>query len=93
MSLDTNFVDSITRIAAATAANALPALRDAVNTALNLGLTKEEINQIITTAREVRDRNNSYTEHLAAQLLREQGKRPAAHIHSHTHGPDCGCHS
>jgi len=93
MSLDINFVNCIARIAAATAANALPALRDAVNAAKNLGLTKEEINQIIVAAREVRERNNSYTEHLAAQLLREPGNHAATHAHQHTHGPNCGCHS
>lgn len=74
------------RIAAATAANTLPVLREAVTEGLQLGLDKETIAELIRLAQEIRLQNDSYTDHLAHQLLREPKKKP-----QHTHSASCGC--
>lgn len=79
----------IVQISAAVAANTLPALRFGINDALNLGLSKEEIDEIIKLAREIQQQPISHAEHLAHQLLREPGKKKI-HDHHYTDG-HCSC--
>ncbi|MDR3288356.1 MAG: hypothetical protein LBT22_02895 [Peptococcaceae bacterium] len=84
------FLSLTAQIAAATAANALPALREAVSEALAQGMSKEDIQAVVTLAQEIRRHNGGYTEHLAQQLLRE----PAAKAQpAHSSHCGCGCHS
>lgn len=78
------------QIAAATAANAMPALRQAVADGLAHHLTKEEIRLIIDTAQDIQQQPAQHTFHLAAQLLREP---PKPVVHNHGDNCSCGCHS
>ena len=61
----------IVQISAATAANALPALRAAISEALKLGISKDEVQAVIDLAREVQQQPISHTANLAKQLLRD----------------------
>ncbi|SPF45080.1 conserved exported hypothetical protein [Candidatus Desulfosporosinus infrequens] len=76
-----------TQISAAVACNALAALRLAVSEAANVGLSPEEIKEIIALAKDIQQQPISHAAHLADQLLREP-KKP-----SHDHGANCGCGS
>lgn len=85
----------IVQISAAVATNALSALRASVTDAKALGMSAEEIRQIVKTAQEVQDQPVSHARHLLDQLLREPIRKPQAqshdHNHNHVHGPHCGC--
>lgn len=83
----------IVQISAAVATNALSALRASVTDAKALGMSAEEIRQIVKTAQEVQDQPVSHARHLLDQLLREPIRKPQAqsHDHNHVHGPHCGC--
>jgi alkylhydroperoxidase/carboxymuconolactone decarboxylase family protein YurZ len=77
----------ITQIAAAAAANAMPALRLAVTAALADGFGKEEIQAILDLATEIQQQPASHTFHLAKQLLREPAKKSST---PHSAGCSCG---
>lgn len=84
MSLDQRTL-AAAQISAAVACNALAALRLAVTEATKAGLSPEEIEEVITLAREIQQQPISHLSHLAEQLLREP-KKPA-----HVHSDHCGC--
>ena len=84
MSLDQRTI-VVTQISAAVACNALAALRLAVTEALTLGLSPEEIQEILTLSKEIQQQPISHVTHLVDQLLREL-KKP-----THEHSADCGC--
>ncbi|MDR3587913.1 MAG: carboxymuconolactone decarboxylase family protein [Desulfosporosinus sp.] len=86
MSLDQRTLIA-TQISAAVACNALAALRLAVTEAANVGLSPEEIKEIIALARDIQQQPISHVAHLTDQLLREPKKEP------HKHGANCGCGS
>ena len=93
MELDTRST-LIAQISAAAATNALAALRIAVTDAKALGMTPEEIRQVIRLAQEIQEQPLSHTRHLLDQLLREPIRKPQKptqeHAH-HEHGPNCNC--
>lgn len=78
----------VTQIAAAAACNALPALRLAVTEALSTGFTHDEVQAILTIAKEMQQQPISHMSHLADQLLREPKKK----THDHGANCSCGCH-
>lgn len=81
-------MEAIAQIAAAAAANAMPALRLAVADGLEQELTQAEIQAILNIAYEIQKQPAQHTQQLARQLLREpKGQRPA-----HPANCDCGCH-
>jgi len=84
MSLDQRAL-IVAQISAAVACNALAALRLAVSEASKVGLSPEEIKEIIALAREIQQQPISHVAHLTDQLLREPKK--TAHVHS----DHCGC--
>jgi hypothetical protein len=75
----------VTQISAAVACNALAALRVAVTEAITLGLTPEEIQEILALAKDIQQQPISHVTHLIDQLLREPKKT------SHKHSAHCGC--
>lgn len=81
-------ITAAAQIAAAVAANAMPALRLAVNSGLEQNLTKEDIQSIIGLAQEIKQQPNEHTHHLVHQLLRE----PAPKKQAHSPQCACGCH-
>lgn len=85
----------IVQMSAAVATNALAALRASVTDAKALGMSAEEIRQIVKIAQEVQDQPLSHARHLLDQLLREPIRKPqdhsSEHTHDHVHGPNCGC--
>ncbi len=84
MSLDQR-TSTIVQISAAAAVNALPTLRTAITTAIEEGLTKQEIQAILDLVTEIQQQPVSHTQHLAKQLLREPSKK-------HTdHAASCSC--
>lgn len=86
----------IAQIAAATAANAMTALRAAITEAQSQGIPKEEIREVLALAQEVQQAPIAHTDSLAKQLLRESPSKPKSEHkrhHHHEHGEDCGCHS
>lgn len=87
MSLDSRTV-LITRISAAAACSALAALRWHVTEALTLGISPEEIQEILTLAKDIQQQPMTHATHLIDQLLRES-KQPA---HKHSAHCDCGGH-
>lgn len=84
MSLDQRTI-VLTQISAAAACNALATLRVAVTEALGLGLTAQEIEEVINLAKEIQQQPISHVTHLTHQLLRESKKQ------SHEHSDHCGC--
>lgn len=90
MELDTR-TTLIVQISAAVASNALAALRASVTDAKALGMSSEEIRQIVKIAQEVQDQPLSHAHHLLDQLLRELVRKPQEHTHDHVHGPNCNC--
>ena len=86
MSLDQRTL-SVAQISAAVACNALAALRLAVSEASKVGLSPEEIKEIIALAKDIQQQPISHVAHLTDQLLREPKKTP------HEHGANCGCGS
>lgn len=89
----------IAQIAAATAANAMTALRAAITEAQSQGIPKEEIREVLALAQEVQQAPIAHTDSLAKQLLRESPtKKPEhkpehTHRHHHIHRDDCDCQS
>lgn len=75
----------LAQISAAVACNALAALRLAITEGLKLGLTKEEIQEVISLAKDVQLQPISHVTHLTDQILREPKKKP------HEHSAHCGC--
>ena len=84
MSLDQRTI-VVAQLSAAVACNALAALRLSVTEALTLGLNPEEIQEIITFAKEIQQLPISHVTHLTDQLLRESKKT------THKHSDHCGC--
>ncbi|MFZ3101931.1 MAG: hypothetical protein WA131_07510 [Desulfitobacteriaceae bacterium] len=84
MSLDRR-TSIIVQISAAAAANALPTLRAAITTAVEDGLTKQEIQAILDLVIEIQQQPVSHTQNLTKQLLREPSKKQADHATS------CSC--
>jgi len=73
------------QISAATACNALAALRLAITEGLDIGLTKAEIQEVIRLAKDVQQQPISHVSHLTAQILRDPKKK------NHEHSAHCGC--
>ena len=84
MSLDQR-TSTIVQISAAAAANALPTLRAAMTTAIESGISKQEIQAILDLVSEIQQQPVSHTQHLTKQLLREPRKRQSDHASS------CSC--
>ncbi|KGK85446.1 hypothetical protein DP73_18230 [Desulfosporosinus sp. HMP52] len=84
MSLDQRTI-IISQISAAVACNALAALRLSITEGLNIGLTKEEILEVIGLAKEVQQQPISHVTHMTDQILRENKKK------THEHSAHCGC--
>ncbi len=84
MSLDQR-TSTIVQISAAAAVNALPTLRAAITTAIENGLTKQEIQAILDVVTEIQQQPISHTQHLAKQLLHEPRKKQSDHATS------CSC--
>lgn len=84
MSLDQR-TTIVAQISAAVACNALAALRLAITEGLNGGLTKAEIQDVISLAKDVQQQPISHVSHLVDQILREPKKKP------HEHSDHCGC--
>ncbi|AFQ43118.1 hypothetical protein [Desulfosporosinus meridiei] len=84
MSLDQR-TTIVSQISAAVACNALAALRLSITEGLNIGLTKEEIQEVISLAKEVQQQPISHVTHMTGQILREGKKKP------HEHSAHCGC--
>lgn len=87
MSLDSRTI-VITRISAAAACNALAALRIHVTDALTMGISPEEIQDILTIAKEIQQQPITHVTRLIDQLLRETKKTTPKHS-AHC---DCGGH-
>ncbi len=77
----------VAQISAAVACNALAALRLAITEGLNVGLTKVEIQDVVSLAKDVQQQPISHVTHLIDQILREPKKQPQTHKHS----ANCGC--
>lgn len=75
----------VAQISAAVACNALAALRLAITEGINAGLTKTEIQEIISLAKDVQQQPISHVGHLTHQILRESKKE------GHEHNAQCGC--
>lgn len=86
MSLDQRTI-IVTQISAAVACNALAALRLAVSEGSKVGLSPEEIKEVIALARDIQQQPISHVAHLTEQLLREPKKT------THEHSANCGCGS
>lgn len=84
MSLDQRTI-IVAQLSAAVACNALAALRLAANEALRVGLSPEEIQEILALAKDIQQQPISHMTHLIEQLLRDSKKKP------HVHTADCGC--
>jgi DNA-binding transcriptional MerR regulator len=87
MSLDQRTI-VVAQISAAVACNALAALRLAVTEALTIGLSPEEIREILALVKEIQQQPISHVAHLTDQLLRESKKT----AHQHSAHCDCGRH-
>ena len=87
MSLDQRTI-IMTQISAAVACNALAALRLAVSEALTLGISPEEIQEVVALAKDIQEQPISHVSHLMDQLLRESKKL----THEHSANCDCGKH-
>jgi Uncharacterized homolog of gamma-carboxymuconolactone decarboxylase subunit len=88
MSLDSRTV-VITQISAAAACNALAALRLYVTEALTMGLSPEEIQEILGLPKDIQQQPITHVTHLIDQLLRETKKTTT---HKHSAHCDCGGH-
>ncbi|TGE34308.1 hypothetical protein [Desulfosporosinus sp. Sb-LF] len=87
MSLDQRTI-AVTQISAAAACNALAALRLAVTEALTLGISSEEIQEILALAKDIQQQPISHVTHMIDQLFREQKKK----THEQSAHCDCGGH-
>ena len=87
MNLDQRTV-VIAQISAATACNALAALRLAVTEAISIGISPEEIQEVLTLAKDIQQQPISHVTHLIDQLFRETKKT----THKHSAHCDCGGH-
>jgi alkylhydroperoxidase/carboxymuconolactone decarboxylase family protein YurZ len=77
---------AIAKIAASAACNSLASLRFAITDAFSLGFSTEEIQEILTLAKDIQQQPVEHAAHLIAQLLRE-AKKEQHHVHS----DGCGC--
>lgn len=84
MSLDQR-TTIVAQISAAVACNALAALRLAITEGLSIGLTKAEVQEVISLAKDVQQQPISHVSHLADQMFREPKNKP------HEHSSHCGC--
>ncbi|MHB8124152.1 MAG: hypothetical protein ACYDEJ_00690 [Desulfitobacteriaceae bacterium] len=84
MSLDQR-TSTIVQISAAATANALPALRAAITTAIDNGISKLEIQAILDLVIEIQQQPVSHTQQLTKQLLREP------HTKQSDHASSCSC--
>ncbi len=87
MSLDQRTI-VVAQISAAVACNSLAALRVAVTEALTLGVSQEEVQEILALAKEIQEQPIAHVSHLIDQLLRE----PKKTTHKHSDHCDCGKH-
>lgn len=84
MSLDQRTI-IMTQISAAVACNALASLRLAVTEAFTLGISREELQEVVALAKDIQQKPIDHGTHLINQLLRET-KKP-----THKHDAHCGC--
>lgn len=84
MSLDQRTIIAA-KISAAVACNALAALRVAVSEGSTVGLSPEEIQEIVVLAKDIQQQPILHTNHLMEQILRDLKKK------THVHSSDCGC--
>lgn len=84
MSLDQR-TTVITQISAAAACNTLAALRLAVTEALSIGISPEEIQEVLALAKDIQQQPISHVTHLMDQLLRETKKT------THKNSAHCNC--
>lgn len=87
MSLDQKTI-VLTQLSAAVACNALASLRVTLTEALTLGISPEEIEEVLNLAKEIQQHPISHVTHLANQLLREPKKQAEK---SAPNGCGCGC--
>ena len=87
MSLDQRTI-VVAQISAAVACNALAALRLSVTEALTLGISPEEVQEVLALAKDIQQQPISHVSHLIDQLLRESKKL----THEHSENCDCGKH-
>lgn len=87
MSLDQKTI-VLTQLSAAVACNALASLRVTLTEALTLGITPEEIEEVLNLAKEIQQQPISHVTHLVNQLLREPKKQTEKSAQS---GCGCGC--
>ncbi|MDQ7096800.1 carboxymuconolactone decarboxylase family protein [Desulfosporosinus sp. PR] len=87
MSLDPR-TTALAQISAAVACNALASLRVAITEALEMGLSSDEIQEVISLASTIQQQPITHATHLAEQLLRE----PKKNTHEHSAHCGCGCH-
>lgn len=84
MSLDQR-TTILAQISAAVACNALAALRLAITEGMDAGLSKAEIQEVISLAKDIQQQPISHVTHLCDQVLRDLKKKP------HEHSAHCGC--
>lgn len=84
MSLDQRTI-IVAQISAAVACNALAALRVAVSEGFTVGLSSEEIQEIVVLAKDIQQQPILHMTHLMEQTLRDLKKK------THVHSSDCGC--
>jgi alkylhydroperoxidase/carboxymuconolactone decarboxylase family protein YurZ len=84
MSLDPRTI-VIAQISAAVACNALASLRVAITEAIEMGIDREEIQEILILATGIQQQPINHIGHLAEQLLQEPSKK------THVHSAHCGC--
>lgn len=84
MSLDQRTI-VVSQLSAAVACNALAALRLAVTEALTVGISPDEIQEILALAKDIQQQPIAHVSHLIDQLLRDSKKT------THVHGADCDC--
>lgn len=83
MSLDQRTI-ILAQVSAAVACNALATLRIKLTEALNLGITPEEIQEVLSLAKEIQEKPISHVTHLVNQVLREPKKQT-------DNNAQCGC--
>lgn len=83
MSLDEKTI-VLSQVSAAIACNALATLRIVLTKALSLGITPEEIEEVLSLAKEIQQQPISHVSHLVNQLLREPKKQAEK-------SAPCGC--
>ncbi len=75
-------------IAGAVAMNCKPCLETLVPAAMQYGIEREEIAEVVSTVAEVRENVFRFTNNLVTQLLGPQAEEKSE---SACCGPDCGC--